>query len=306
MTKGHYFEFPTLLNLHDGLCDRLLYAARSELDNVNSVDVQLHNVMAIAQSMSYPTHLARVWCSELRWNTMIRQYLNPDDLNLWLDTIETAFPSSKRGVCVLRTNTVQSRKGGKGTTRRWGSCMLSLSFRRVPSPQLTLHSRTSYLGYLSLLDLGVAYVAARYIASRTGIQPEDMSFCWTLECAQFHGFRCLAYPLGAQHQRMEFTQFARAMKGFTQQQIRQEYPGYYLAQTQFRKIKALDQNNTQYSEMTFSSSRRVRKRYHTEVRGLEFANQFTAGATRSDHRAYNKLPVIPFGSLTFKAIGVPE
>ena len=188
MNDLHTFSFPSLLDLHDGLCADLLYAPASALDNINSVDVQKHNVLAFAKSLDYPIHLSRVWCSEQRWNTMVRQYLDPTSTKEWLDTIESAFPSSKRGIAVLRTNTVEKRKTGKGTTRRWGSCMLSLSFRRVPYPQITLHSRTSYLGYLSLLDLGVAHVAGRYISERTDIPVENISFVWSLEMAQFHGF----------------------------------------------------------------------------------------------------------------------
>ncbi len=293
-----------MLELHDGLCRRLLYANRDELDNANSVDVQLHNVSAFAESLEYPTHLSRVWCSEQRWNTMIRQYLDPTSTSEWLNTIGTAFPSSKRGIAVLRTNTVDKRKGGKGTTRRWGSCMLSLSFRRLPWPQITLHSRTSYLGYLSLLDLGVAYAAAGYVSEATGIPREKISFLWSLEMAQFHGFRCLAFPLGDRSEFATFKQTGiRLTRGNTDNYLR-EYPGFRLAWNQYLKIKAMDENGTQYREQTFSSSRRVRKRFHAEMKKPEFKEQFAVDALQSDHRAYNRLPHVPFDSLDFRAIGL--
>lgn len=303
MTHGlHTFSGANLLDLHDGLCRDLLYAPASSLDNINSVDVQKHNVLARAESLNYPTHLARVWCSQQRWNTMIRQYLDPTATSEWLETIESAFPSSKRGIAVLRTNTVEKRRGGKGTTRRWGSCMLSLSFRRVPEPQITLHSRTSYLGYLSLLDLGVAYVAGKEIGQRTGIPVSEMSFVWSLEMAQFHGFRCLAFPLGNTEEFKKFRQFG---KQFDSDAEMKEYPGFRLAWRQYQKIREMDKSGFQYSQQTFSSSRRVRKRFHTEVKGLEYAERFAQGdVLRSDHRAYNKLPVIPFGALDFRAIGL--
>lgn len=297
----HSFSFPDLLSLHDGLCRDLLYAPASTLDNINSVDVQKHNVIAAARSLNYPTHLSRVWCSEQRWNTMIRQYLDPAATSEWLDTIESAFPSSKRGIAVLRTNTVEKRKGGKSTTRRWGSCMLSLSFRRVPVPQITLHSRTSYLGYLSLLDLGVAHVAGQEVSKRTGIPVEEMRFIWSLEMAQFHGFRCLAFPLGDPDQLRIFKNFG---KNKTDAELR-EYPGFRLAWKQYQKIREMDKSRVQYAEQTFSSSRRVRKRFHTETKGLDYANRFAVGDNlRSDHRAYNKLPYVPFSELTFRAIGL--
>jgi hypothetical protein len=133
-----------------------------------------------------------------------------------------------------------------------------------------------------------------------------MSFCWQLECAQFHGFRCLAYPLGATPQRKRFVAELKDIQSHPSVDLKQTFPGLHLAYREFSKIKALDQSGKQYSEMTFSSSRRVRKRYHSEVRGLDYANRFTAGAIQSDHRAYAVLPVVPFPDLTFKAIGIPE
>lgn len=300
----HHFTYPTLLDLHDGLCSRLLYATADELDNANSVDVQLHNVSAFAESLEYPTHLSRVWCSEQRWNTMIRQYLDPTNTKEWLDTIESAFPASKRGIAVLRTNTVEKRRGGKSTTRRWGSCMLSLSFRRLPWPQITLHSRTSYLGYLSLLDLGVAYVAANYVSEAIGIPREEIAFNWSLEMAQFHGFRCLAFPLGDKDNFRHFRKTGILLEKKGDYALR-EYPGFRLAWKQYQKIAEMDQRGTQYSEQTFSSSRRVRKRFHTQVKGLEFAQQFALGdSLPSDHRAYNKLPLVSFDELDFRAIGL--
>lgn len=300
----HSFSFGNLLDLHDGLCRDLLYAPARSLDNINSVDVQKHNILARAQSLAYPTDLARVWCSEQRWNTMIRQYLDPTSTTEWLDTIESAFPSSKRGIAVLRTNTVEKRRGGKGTTRRWGSCMLSLSFRRVPFPQVTLHSRTSYLGYLSLLDLGVAHVAGQEISKRTGIPVEEMSFVWSLEMGQFHGFRCLAFPLGDKDEFKRFKKFGKQFDG-PEDPAMKEYPGFRLAYRQYSKIRDMDRENWQYAQQTFSSSRRVRKRFHTEMKGLEYAERFAIGDNlRSDHKAYNKLAHKPFEELTFKAIGL--
>lgn len=299
----HSFSFANLLDLHDGLCRDLLYAPGPSLDNVNSVDVQKHNVIAFAESLNYPTELARVWCSEQRWNTMIRQYLDPTSTREWLETIESAFPSSKRGIAVLRTNTVEKRRGGKGTTRRWGSCMLSLSFRRLPHPQITLHSRTSYLGYLSLLDLGVAHVAGIEVSKRTGIPVEDISFCWSLEMAQFHGFRCLAFPLGDKQEFKVFKNFGKQFDGPDDPAMK-EYPGFRLAWRQYSKIREMDKTGWQYSQQTFSSSRRVRKRFHTETKGLEYAERFAENALRSDHKAYNKLAHVPFSDLTFKAIGL--
>lgn len=293
----HKFTFENLTDLHFGLCQRLLYAPADRLDDYNSVDVQLHNVTAYAGSIRYDTQLDRVWVAPQRWNTLIRQYIDPHSLNEWLDTIEVAFPGSKRGIAVLRTNTVEKRKGGKGTTRRWGSCMLSLSFRRKPRPQITLHSRTSYLGYLSLLDLAVPYVCAKLIANRIGIDHEEISFVWSLEMAQFHGCRCLAYPLGDP---ATYNRFLAHSAG------KHEYPALFLARKFHDMFSRQDEEGVLYEEMNFSSVRRLRKRWHSQVYGVDYAKQFATYDGKSDSKAYAILPSVHVDALDFSAIGVFE
>lgn len=291
----HIYTNATLTDLHFNLCEEMLFSEWHKFDDVNSVDTQFHNVSAWADSISYDTHIDRVWVAESRWNTLIRQYLDPDNVNEWLDVIENSFPSSKRGIAVLRTNTVKKRRGGKSTTRRWGSCMLSLSFRRRPHPQITLHSRTSYLGYLSLLDLAVPYVCSKLIANRIGIHHEDISFLWSLEMAQFHGCRCLAYPLGDEEVYQKFLDHPAGKK---------EYPTMFLARKFHDKFSQQDDDGVPYSEMTFSSVRRLRKRWHTQMFGKEYADQFGRDTGKSDFKAYKLLPHTHVDELDFSPIGI--
>src|SRR5690606_34287578 len=62
-------------------------------------------------------------------------------------------------------------------------------------PQITLYSRTSYLGYLGALDLSVAWMVGRYLADAIGCKVEDFSFVWMNEAIQYHNFKSLAYLL---------------------------------------------------------------------------------------------------------------
>jgi hypothetical protein len=292
----HLIKAPTATLLHDKLANSLLFGSRTELDDANSVDVQLHNVVAEADSFEWLNSAERFWTTRSRWNTMVRQYIDPVALQEWLNIIEGRFPSSKRGVAVLRTNTVASRNTGRGVTRRWGSCMLSLSYRVKPWPQITLHSRTCYLGYLSVLDMTVAHVCARLAGARSGVDPTSMRFVWNLEMAQFHGFRCLAYPVGGSDDFFE---------EFTAHDARREtYPGVYLARKEYDKIEALDNALVPYGDQSFSSSRRVRRRFHTQVHGYDYALQFEGGKDPKNSRAYRPIPHTSTDDLDFTPIGI--
>lgn len=290
----HAYRFPTVTQLHDGLARKLLFARREDLDDANSVDVQLHNVVAEAKSFDWDYLVNRLWVPKTRWTTMVRQYVDPNSLHEWLGTIESRFPDSKRGIAVMRTNTVQARQTGRGVTRRWGSCMLSLSVRMKPRPQVTLHSRTCYLGYLSVLDLTVAYVCAKLAAARIGkIEVEDFSFVWQLEMAQFHGFRCLAWPLG---------DFALSEEFINHDAGKSSYPGMHIARKWHDSLAQLDREGVPYGDMPFSSYKRVRRRWHAEMLGEEYASRF-AGGVKND-KPYKRLPDLHVSELDFSPLGI--
>ncbi len=287
------FRYRTVTSLHDGLAGELLFARRPDLDDANSVDVQLHNVVAEAESFEWNYRVDRLWVPKTRWTTMVRQYVDPESLLSWLDLIEGRFPASKRGIAVLRTNTVQSRQTGRGVTRRWGSCMLSFSVRMKPKPQVTMHSRTCYLGYLSVLDLSVAYVLAKLAAARIGIEVRDFSFVWQLEMAQFHGFRCLAWPLGDPELADEFLQHNADKR---------RYPGVYIARQWHDRLSKLDADDVPYGNMKFSSYKRIRRRWHAQMFDPEFSEQFAGGV--GDGRPYKRLPPHHVDELDFSPLGV--
>lgn len=296
MPTLHLIEAKTATELHDKICGMLLYGDKYNLDDYNSVDVQMHNVFAETASFSWDKFIDQHWVPHTRWNRMVRQYIDPDALVEWLDLIENRFPGYKRGIAVLRTNTVQSRVTGRGTIRRWGSCMLSISYRLKPWPQITLHSRTCYLGYLSILDVSVAYVCAKLAAMRTGISVEDIRFVWQLEAAQWHGYRSLAWVLDDEDRANQF-----ANKIFTPQ----SNPGLHISRKWLADIDRLDEEGVLYGDQKFTSYARIRRRYHTQCFGYDYALQFEGGGIGdSRSRAYKPLPHVHVESLDFKAIGI--
>ena len=142
------FHAATLTELHDDLCRSLIDATEDELDIISSVDVQIHDVIAEADSMAWQFDLKSMWLTKSRWSMMVRQYIDPEELEAWIGNCTAKIGTKGRGIAVLRTKIVKPR-GGAATghtnkeTRRWGSCMLAISYKAKPRPQITLHSRTS-------------------------------------------------------------------------------------------------------------------------------------------------------------------
>ena len=290
-----YIKAETMHELHDNLCSRLLYAHADKLDAYSSMEVELTHVYAESRTMRWDYELRRLWVPESRWRTMVRQYLDPVAVNEWLATCAKRFGEDrKRGAAILRTNTVQKRVGGKGTVRSLGSCMLTVSFSLRPTPTITLHSRTCYMGYLSVLDLSVAWHLARLVGEAVGMDHRDFRFVWFLESAQFHGFRTLAFPLGDEDEYERFLNRPQTP----------EYPGMYNAHKHHAKFVQQDAEGLLYSGMPFTSYRRVRKRWHSEMhdhRGVPFSDPDSG---KSDHRAYSPLPATHVTALDFSAIGL--
>lgn len=325
------FKAPTLTLMHERLTERLVNAPKEKLDLVTSVDIQLHNTMSFTPSMEWEFDLKDLWLTPSRWTKMIREYVADLDgstgkptseataLEAWIDKA-ASMGTKKRGIAVFRTNLV-TPKGGKHVNpnskmvRRWGSCMLALSYKAKPTPQITLYSRTSYLGYLSALDLSVAWVAARHVATEIGIGVEDIAFLWVNENLQFHYFKSLAYLL--HHRDEEKRGYYRtiilgdddelAADGWSDRSLPPALKG---SRKWMQKLLDEDRNGVMYGEMSYNTYRRVRRRFHTEVLGYDYALQFAGseydkyGNDASHCRAYKPLPHTYAEDLDFSKVGI--
>lgn len=320
------FKAATLTQLHDDLCYYIVHAPDSKLDVITSVDVQVHNVIAQAESMKWDFDLKDMWLTPSRWSMMVRQYLDPEELNAWIQQCTGKIGLRGRGIAVLRTRTVAARGGpaqGNKETRRWGSCMLAISYKAKPRPQITLYSRTSYLGYLGALDLTVAWMVAKYLAQSMGVQVEAFSFVWMNEALQYHNFKSLAYLLN--HHDEEQREAYRLMLMAKDKALRERYPelqkrlekspALRLSRKWLQKVIASDKAGETLGDMTYNTYRRIRRRFHTEVKGYEYAQRFEGwsryktgpqkGKKKEFFKAYQPLPSTPVDRLDFRAIGMP-
>lgn len=277
--------------LHDKIASRLLYSTRDHLDYVTGMDGVLEHVYAEADSMIFNYDLKRVWVPPSRWSMMIRQYVNPNEARRWLDLIQRRSDKKAAQRFVFRTNTVDARNGGKSTVRNLGSCMLTLSMALQPKPIITLHSRTCYVGYLSPLDMGVAYHLGRLAADVVNVPLEEFRFAWFMETAQFHQFRTIAFALGDEEQREKFLSLPVTPDRICHSRSMRHHD----------KWLQQDADGIPYEGMQkFVSYQRLRKRYHAEVFGEKHAKKFE---TPGNH-AFSPLPSTPVSSLTFEKIGL--
>lgn len=318
------YRASTLTDLHFRLCRHIVRAPESGLDVISSVDVQIHNTISEADSMEWAFDLKDLWLTPSRWSMMVRQYIDPDELETWIDKCSGKIGKSGRGIGHMRTKTVAARGGpdkGNKETRRWGSCMLGVSYKAIPRPTIVLYSRTSYLGYLSALDLSVAWMCAAYLAEAIpGLEVEDMSFVWMNEALQYHNFKSMAYLLNNpdEEDREDYRRWICApedeLSGKDKLIVR-DSPAMTLTRKWFANLRKLDDEGKTLGDMSYNTYRRIRRRYHTEVMGYEYAQQFEGwsyykkgpkeGEPKEFFKAYQPLPHTQVTDLDFKAIGMP-
>lgn len=282
-TTTNVFHASTMTELHDDMCKALVFSKIEDLSYISSVDVQIHNVVGYADSMDWEFDMKDCWLTKSRWSMMVRQYIDPDELEAWVNQITARIGTKGRGIAVMRTKTVKAR-GGEATghankeTRRWGSCMLAISYKAVPHPQITLYSRTSYLGYIGALDLTVAWILGRLVAEKVGIDVKDLRFVWYNEAVQWHFFKSLAYLLNHPEKKRR-KRYRRLLMGPQKALTDKERklikrPGLLGSRKWLAKVIKEDADGLTYGDMTYNTYRRIRRRWHTEVFGFKHAKQF--------------------------------
>ena len=324
MANVHAYSAKTLTDLHDKLCHKIVHASAEELDVISGVDVQIHNVIAYADSMEWDFDLKNLWLTPSRWTMMVRQYVPREGLIEFIEKVTKHIGTKNRGIAQLRFNEVKARGGekfGNKESRRWGGCMLGVTYKAVPRPQITLYSRTSYLGYLSGLDLSVAWMVGRYLAGEMQCRVEDFSFVWMNEAMQYHNFKSMAYLLNHPDpaKRKQYRRWIR----FSENKLREvgdwelveASPAIRLSRTWMQKLILMDQQGLTLGDMTYNTYRRIRRRYHTEVLGYERAQEFEGwsyykngpkkGEKKEFFKAYQPLPSTKISTLDFSGIHLP-
>jgi hypothetical protein len=292
------FTAPSMTQLHDDMCSALLYSRKEDYDWITGTDVIFENVFATAETMDWECDISRFWIPPSRWTRMINQYVDPEGVKVWLEQIVKRAEIKNANRLVLRMNSVQSSFRGNATVRAMGACMLFLSFSLQPQPTISLHSRTCYVGYLSCLDMSVAYHLGRLAASALGMEITEFRFQWFVETIQYHRFRTIAFPLGDEAERKKFrTAVGLAKEGG----VLPEYPALHRNWEIYQKWLKADKAGLSYDTMSpYRSYQRPRKRFHSQVRGVEYARQFEDPG----NKAFPLLKPVDVKSLDLSKIGL--
>ena len=319
------FKAKTMTELHDGMCHALVHNTEERLDYISSVDVQIHHVIGEAESMEWDFNLKWLWLTPSRWTMMVRQYVPREDLLAWLEKCTQHIGLKGRGQARLPFKEVQPRGGkqfGNKESRRWGGCMSSISYRATPEPTITFVSRTSYLGYLSGLDMSIAWMCALYLADELDCYVEDFKFVWMVESIQYHNFKSMAFLLNHPDKELrdKYRKWLRYSKNKLQETGDWDYieqrPALMMTRAWLQKMIILDQQGKTLGDMTYNTFRRIRRRYHTEVLGYERAQTFEGwsyykkgprtGEEKEFFKAYQPLDSVWISDLDFKGIMLPR
>lgn len=320
-----HYHAPTMTGLYDNMVEGLLHGSPEDLEYITSVDVHQFDVIGEADSMVWDFDLKSAWLTKSRWSMMVRQYIEPEDLEAWIGRVTSKIGTKERGIANFRTKVVKPR-GGAATghtnkeTRSWGSCMLNFSYRAIPQPTITMVSRTSYLGYIGALDFSVAYMVGKYLAQEMGIKLEQMKFIWSTQSIQWHNFKSLAFmlnhvdPVKREHYRRLLITPSKDLSVAEKREII-DHPAIRMSRKWLQKIVTDDNNGRTYGDLTYNTFRRIIRRYHTEVYGEEYAEQFAGwsfykngpkqGEQKEFFKPYRLLPSVKVDSLDFSPIGMP-
>lgn len=297
------FDFADVEQLHDGLTRRILYDQPDVISG--GVAPWVVDVMVRADSMDYRHFdLKRVWISKTWWNSLVRKYVDREPTIKWLDAIEDMGSKKKRkGILHLRGKEAVIHARGEGARippgRQWGACMLGWTWRVEPEPQLTMISRTSYVGYLAQLDLAVSCHLGDLAAERFGLDPEEVSFVWQLGVAQLHPFKTI--PWFYQPDRREDRD--RLEKKMSLDKMRRDTPSLWVVRRELERIWREDSEGKGYGEHHYAQRLRMRQRYHAEVTetGTDFAHGEGGRVQMKKVRALDPLPHVYYDQLDLKA-----
>ena len=315
------FTAPNMIQLHDNMAKWFIDARPKQFTTATTIEAGLYDVVAEAKTMEWDYDLKKLWLTKSRWDAMVKQYVDPDKLEAWLTACQGIMShnsiKTRRGTAILRANEVLPR-GGQGrsnVTRKWGGCMLYYSFKANPHPQITMHSRTSYLGYLSALDMSIAWQLGRYLVKaikevpRRELELTDIKFVWHLEVLQWHYFKSLAYLFN--HPDQEEAEYFFGV--LTEEKLHPSeeaaiapFPIQWGSRLWTQRFLREDREKRTYGEMSYNTFRRVRRRFHTEQLGLEYAKQFNGSDEKGrQHNAFPPLPSLLISELDFSTIGMP-
>lgn len=100
----------------------------------------------------------------------------------------------------------------------------------------------------------------------------EFRFVWFVETIQYHRFRTIAFPLGDEQER---NRFRTAVAQAKEDGVLPEHVALHRNWEIYQKWLKADKAGLSYDTMSpYRSYQRPRKRFHSQVRGINYARQF--------------------------------
>lgn len=260
--------------------DSIIWARREDLSYWSSLDSMISDCVGLADEAVFDIDIGKeLWVTPARWNTLCRQYVDPERLFNWLEGVKD-ISTYKRGINAMDMQPVARTvvsSNARANRRKWGGCMRMVTYRAFPQPTVTLFSRTSYLGYIGGLDMLLAYKLVEQACDMIGegLHPNQFQFRWVCDTWQFHGFKSLAYLFASNQDKfMRISEKKwRSIEGRTlvvngvEREILplEEYPTWNLIRYWWARIQRQDEEGKKYKDMLYGAEKRIRRRYHAQT-----------------------------------------
>lgn len=182
-------------------------------DAVLNIETHLFNVTLEADSCEYDLDVGKhLWLNKQRWSRLMREYVPREPLERFIDqAVEILSGEARLGATANMMFRDPDRYAKK---HRWGGCIMGATFRgdnrKAGKATLTFYSRTTYIGYMGLLDAAIgnriaAAIAKRFAAKLNEVNESQIAepvfpkwgatiaFRWHISSMQLHCFKTLPY-----------------------------------------------------------------------------------------------------------------
>lgn len=264
-TKPFFVRADDMTELWFKLNNKLLWSKEEDVAYFSSLDTMVGDGLGIADSAEYKLDIGQdIWVTPNRWNTLIKQYLDPERLFAWLEGVKD-ISTYNRGITALDMNEVKRTvvaANARANRRKYGGCMRMLTYRAFPRPTVTLYSRTSYLGYIGALDMLLAHKVIELAADMIGegLKVSDFQFRWHCEVFQLHGFKSAAFVFASGQDHLLSEPWPTKKYGPLEQ-----YVTWTLMRNWWKRMMKHDANGLKYNEMKYSAEKRIRRRWHAQT-----------------------------------------
>lgn len=132
-----------------------------------------------ADSAVFDFDLGEIDLTITKWSKFTGQYVDVESLHAWVNNA----PNVKTYDALWTFKIVPPNFTGKKAVHQWGNCLMGFSFRRKPTPVLSLYTRAQSIGFSGVADYALADFVARKLAERLGIRQEEIAL--EVHCANF-------------------------------------------------------------------------------------------------------------------------